>query len=140
MTAPASPTLPGATTPCPCTSGRPFGACCGPWLAGPQAPPAPTAEALMRSRYTAWALGLRDYLLATWHADTRPAELGEIDPRRRWLGLDVRAHRTIGEAGAEVEFVARSRDANGRATRHHELSRFVREAGRWYYRDGDIRP
>jgi SEC-C motif domain protein len=92
----------------------------------------------MRSRYVAWSLGLRDYLLATWHPDTRPAEFGEVDPRRRWLGLEVRAHRNTGDASAEVELVARSRDGNGRATRHHELSRFVREAGRWYYVDGDM--
>jgi SEC-C motif-containing protein len=138
MTSTPSNALPAATTPCPCGSGRAFARCCGPWLAT-DPPPAPSAEALMRSRYSAWVLGRRDYLLATWHADTRPAEFGDIDPRRRWLGLEVRRHQMTGENGAEVEFVARSRDANGRATRHHELSRFVREAGRWYYRDGDIR-
>ena len=52
-------------TPCPCGSGRAFGACCGPALSGER--PAPTAEALMRSRYTAFTLRDTAYLLASWH-------------------------------------------------------------------------
>ena len=91
----------------------------------------------MRSRYTAFARGNSDYLLATWHPLTRPVEL-RLEPGIRWLGLDVRSHRTIGANQAEVEFVARSR-AQGRARRLHERSRFLREPdGRWYYVDGDI--
>ena len=93
----------------------------------------------MRSRYSAYVLGLRDYLLASWHASRRPPHL-LLDPARRWLGLDVRAVREIDPDQAEVEFVARSRVGGGRAERLHELSRFVREGEHWYYVDGDIRP
>jgi SEC-C motif-containing protein len=93
----------------------------------------------MRSRYTAFVLSRTDHLLATWHASRRPAEL-TLEPGVRWLGLQVRSHRLLGADHAEVEFVARQRDGSGRAHRLHELSRFVREAGRWYYVDGDLRP
>ena len=94
----------------------------------------------MRSRYTAYGLGDEAYLLATWHPRTRPAMLQLSEsPSVQWLGLDVRAHLPMGADRAEVEFVARSRDASGRASRLHERSRFVREDGRWYYVDGDLR-
>ena len=120
--------------PCPCGSGRPYGRCCQPWHAGEAAP---TAEALMRSRYTAYVLKLGDYLLATWHPDTRPAELDLAADGSKWLGLEVRQHVQQDESHASVEFVARYRVA-GRGHRLHELSRFVREAGRWTYRDGEF--
>jgi SEC-C motif-containing protein len=110
-----------------------FAECCGPWLAGA---PAPDAERLMRSRYSAFVLGDEAYLLATWHPSTRPAQ-AESEPGTRWLGLEVRDHRTVDADHAEVEFVARYRLA-GRGVRLHERSRFVREAGRWYYLDGDM--
>lgn len=89
----------------------------------------------MRSRYSAYVLGLTDYVHATWHADTRPA-LGELahDPMIKWLGLDVKKHAANSD-DATVEFVVRSR-VGGRAHRLHEVSRFVREDGRWYYIDG----
>ncbi len=125
---------------CPCgrrdARGRPlsFGGCCGRW----GAVPAPDAESLMRSRYSAFVRGDTGYLLATWHPSTRPASL-DLEPGLRWLGLEVRLHRETGEGRAEVEFVARSRPAGpGPAQRLHERSRFVREDGRWYYLDGDI--
>jgi SEC-C motif-containing protein len=89
----------------------------------------------MRSRYSAFVLGLSEHLLATWHASTRPPGL-DLEPGVQWLGLEVRRHHTDGER-ATVEFVARSKRA-GRATRLHETSRFVREGGRWFYVDGDI--
>ena len=89
----------------------------------------------MRSRYAASVLGRRDYLLATWHATTRPGELD--DEPIRWLGLDVKRHVVEDETHATVEFVARYR-ADGRGHRLHETSRFVREDGRWYYVDGDF--
>ena len=124
---------------CPCGSGRVYPQCCARWHAGD---PAPDAEALMRSRYSAYVLKLRDYLLATWHPDTRPAadELGLDDApgaRTAWLGLEVKSHRVTGADAAEVEFVARFRIGGGRAQRMAERSRFERIDGRWYYRDGD---
>ena len=88
----------------------------------------------MRSRYSAYVLGLRDYLLETWHPTTRPPAIDPDPPGLKWLGLDVRRHAQQDDAHATVEFVARSKLA-GRAHRLHELSRFVREGGRWYYLD-----
>ena len=91
----------------------------------------------MRSRYSAYVLGDESYLLATWHASTRPLE-AKPDENTKWLGLDVRAHALVDPDHAEVEFVARYREGGGRAVRLRERSRFVREAGRWYYVDGDV--
>jgi SEC-C motif-containing protein len=119
---------------CPCGSGLDLEACCGRWHAGE---PAPDAEALMRSRYSAFVLGLTDYLLASWHPRTRPAVLDAEPPGLRWLGLEVRQLRRIDAQHATVEFVARSK-LGGRAHRLHERSRFEREQGRWYYVDGDL--
>jgi len=101
--------------------------------------PASDAAALMRSRYSAYVLQLGDYLLASWHPTTRPAQLELHDggPALRWLGLQIKRHRVIDNDHAEVEFVARSKHA-GRAQRLHETSRFVRLAGRWFYLDGEI--
>ena len=111
--------------------------CCGQYLLGQAAP---NAQALMRSRYTAFVRGNVPYLLATWHASTRPAAI-DFDAGTRWLGLQVREHRVVDDTHQEVEFVARSRPAGpGPAMRLHERSRFVREPdGRWYYVDGDLR-
>ncbi len=95
---------------------------------------APTPEALMRSRYSAYVVGLIDYLLATWHPSTGPGEL-ELSPVK-WLGLEVLHAEATGDAGV-VEFVARCR-VNGKAQRMHETSRFVRQDGRWYYIDGQV--
>ena len=92
----------------------------------------------MRSRYTAYVLGLEDYLLATWYASTRPASLDLTgDTATRWLGLSVKRHEVIDETHAIVEFVARYK-IGGRAHRLHEVSRFVREEGRWFYVDGEF--
>jgi SEC-C motif-containing protein len=119
---------------CPCDSGKTYADCCGRWHAGlTQGVYAPTPEALMRSRYSAYGLGLIDYLLATWHPSTSPGEL-ELPPLK-WLGLEVRHAQATGDAGV-VEFVARYRE-NGRGGRMHEISRFVREDGRWLYIDGE---
>ena len=126
--------------PCPCGSALPYARCCGRWHAGPEHLQAPTAEALMRSRYSAYVLDLRDYLLATWHPAHRPATL-DFEPGAKWLGLQVRGHRVTGADTAEVEFVARHR-VGGRAVRLHERSRFVREpvdgVAHWLYLDGDL--
>lgn len=92
----------------------------------------------MRSRYSAYVLDLRDYLLATWHPNTRPAALPAPERGLRWLGLQVQSHTVTGPGSAEVAFVARSK-LGGRAHRLQETSRFVCEGGRWYYLDGDDR-
>jgi len=123
---------------CPCGSTLPYAACCGRWHAGPGHLQAPSAEALMRSRYAAYVLGLNDYLRDTWHPNTRPAETMASDAAVRWLGLDVKRHAVVDTDHATVEFVARSK-LGGRAHRLHETSRFVREGGRWYYLDGEVR-
>ena len=122
---------------CPCGSGMPYAACCGRFHGGVVAE---TAEALMRSRYSAYVLGREDYLRETWHPRTRPEALDlDAKPATKWLGLSIREHRQTGEDSATVEFVARYRVGGGSAVRLHETSRFVREDGRWFYVDGDIR-
>ena len=127
---------------CPC--GRltalkkplPFANCCASYLDDFANTPAPDAETLMRSRYSAFVLSHFDYLTASWHASTRPSDLSH-QGHYTWLGLQVRRHTVIDTDHAEVEFVARYRVA-GRGARIHEVSRFVREAGRWYYLDSDL--
>lgn len=124
-------------TPCPCGLPHSYEDCCGRYIGG--GIPAPSAEALMRSRYTAYTLAQEPYLLATWHPDTRPAALGlDTEPRPKWLGLEVRRHRQTDDNHAEVEFIARYK-IGGRAFRMHEISRFAREEGRWCYLDGEVR-
>ena len=125
------------SAPCPCGAALPYADCCGRYHAGAQHLQAPDAQALMRSRYSAYVLGLRDYLLATWHTSTRPADLEADPPGMKWLGLDVKRADQQDADHATVEFVARSKLA-GRAHRLHEISRFVREDGRWFYLDGDV--
>ena len=93
----------------------------------------------MRSRYVAYALGFEPYLLETWHASTRPASLDlDKEPKLRWLGLRIKNHALQDEDHATVEFVARYK-IDSRAYRLHENSRFVRDDGRWFYVDGEIR-
>lgn len=92
----------------------------------------------MRSRYSAYCLGLEDYLLRTWHPQTRPAALELAKETSKWLGLVVRRCQQFDADRASVEFVARYRVA-GRGQRLHEVSRFERlDDGRWYYLDGDL--
>jgi SEC-C motif-containing protein len=111
-------------------------ACCLRSLNDFENTPAPDAESLIRSRYSAFALKRNDYLLATWHTSTWPADVSP-DDGTKWLGLDLRRHLVTDVDHAQLEFVARYRIA-GRGARIHELSRFIREAGRWYYVDGDL--
>jgi SEC-C motif-containing protein len=120
--------------PCPCGSRLAYERCCQRWHGGEAAP---DAEALMRSRYAAYVLQLEDYLLATWHPGTRPAELSPGALKRRWLGLKVLRHEAPLPDSAIVEFIA-SYKASGRAHEVRETSRFVREDGRWLYVDGAI--
>ena len=95
----------------------------------------------MRSRYCAYVLGDAAYVLASWHPDTRPETLDlEDTASTRWLGLDVKRHTPLDADHATVEFVARYRVGGGSAFRLHEISRFVRQDGRWYYVDGILPP
>ena len=123
---------PDADDPCPC-GGGPYGACCGPLHAGAAAP---TALALMRSRYSAFALGLPRYLLDTWHPDRRPRDL-ELDDGVRWRRLQIVDTARGGEADdtGVVEFRAAYRSAEGAGVLH-ERSRFSRVGGCWAYLDG----
>lgn len=91
----------------------------------------------MRSRYSAYVLKLEDYLLATWHHTTRPAALDLATDNAKWLGLEVRKHTQESADRATVEFVARYK-IGGRAHRMHEISRFMREEGKWFYVDGEF--
>lgn len=125
--------------PCPCgraaqNTPLAYSACCGRWLEGHAT--APDAESLMRSRYSAFVLERAPYLLATWHASQRPAQI-EFEPGVKWLGLEVRSHTLQDASHAQVEFVARQKPAHGAAVRLHERSRFVRESAQWLYIDGD---
>ena len=113
---------------CPCGSGEAYAQCCGQFLSGilPD-----TAEQLMRSRYTAFTLNAKDYLLETWHNSTRPETLDLSDQGRiKWTGLKVISHQSKADS-AEVEFIARFK-VNGKAEKIHEHSRFIRENGRWF--------
>jgi SEC-C motif-containing protein len=135
---------------CPCrareaTPAR-YADCCGRWHGGlPHGEHAPTPEALMRSRYSAYALaqgrgpaprGMLEYLMQTWHPSTAPGDL-ELGPLN-WTGLEILHQETSVDAGV-VEFVAHHK-ANGRAGKLHEVSRFVRESDAWFYVDGVIAP
>ncbi|MBK5938372.1 YchJ family protein [Halochromatium roseum] len=124
--------------PCPCGSEHTLADCCGPFLADAAVPP--TAETLMRSRYTAFTQGAVEYLRATWHASTRPAEITS-DPAPTWMGLKILTTKAGGPDDSEgwVEFVARYKIGR-RPLRLHERSRFLREDGAWRYVDGVLDP
>jgi SEC-C motif-containing protein len=117
---------------CPCLSGLPYLECCCPFHRGAAAP---TAEALMRSRYSAYAIGLADYLLDSWHPTTRPNAI-ELNDDVRWYRLDILAMSGGGilDRDGTVEFEAHYRQ-NSTAGVQHELSRFLKEHGRWFYLD-----
>jgi len=125
---------------CPCGSGRPYAACCGRFIEMGNAPQ--TAEELMRSRYTAFTQGNESYLLSTWHDSTRPEslDLGAEGPVK-WLGL--RIDKVEDGSGSDEQgsvcFVARWRVGGSPAQRLEECSRFVRNHGRWFYLDGNMK-
>lgn len=91
----------------------------------------------MRSRYAAFVLHNANYLLATWHVNTRPESMS-FDSNQKWLGLKIVEAAITSPLTAQVEFIARYRIGGGSAARHHERSRFIKEDERWYYVDGDM--
>ncbi|HAI35024.1 MAG TPA: hypothetical protein DEQ58_10220 [Alcanivorax sp.] len=117
--------------PCPCGSGLDYGRCCRPLHHGE---PASSPEALMRSRYSAFVRDNADYMRASWHPDTRPAEL-TLEGGDQWLGLEIVDAKQEGDAG-QVHFRATHRDGDGFAVLE-EHSRFVRENDHWFYLDGE---
>lgn len=120
---------------CPCTSGDVFGSCCAPVLASGAAP---TAIRLMRSRFTAFAVGDAGHLLRTWHPSTRPQRL-DLDDDVTWRRLDILDQQLGGpfDDHGIVEFEAFYRGAEGRGSLR-ERSTFVREARLWLYVDGIV--
>jgi SEC-C motif-containing protein len=129
------------TQSCPCgkAAGKrllTYADCCGRFVEDFENSPAPSAESLMRSRYSAFVLQREAYLLATWDPATRPPSI-EFEADVKWLGLNVREASETAAETAEVEFVARMR-VQGRGQRIRERSRFVKRDGRWFYVDGDM--
>lgn len=121
---------------CPCGTGSNYGACCGRLISG--AAQARTAEELMRSRFSAYALGELDHVFRTWHPKTRPDDVSPA-PGVQFVGLEIQDMVAGGpddDLGV-VEFTARLRTPEG-TSEMHERSRFSRRAGRWMYVDGEI--
>ena len=117
---------------CPCGSGQPLDQCCAVYISGDQL--APSAEALMRSRYTAYVQHNEAYILSTWHLSTRPLTVPmDTAPPSKWLSLEI-----IDCKNDSVEFIARYK-VQGKAYRLHEKSRFVCEDKYWYYIDGEVK-
>ena len=129
---PSSPLTAPVAAACPCGLPASYADCCGRYHAGPLALQAPDPVSLMRSRYSAFVLDVRAYLLDTWHPSERPASLEAPEPGLRWLGLDVKSAQMRDDSHGIVAFVARSK-LGGRAHRLQEVSEFVREDGRWFY-------
>ena len=122
--------------PCPCGTNLSYAACCQPSIELGQQPP--TAEALMRSRYTAFTLKNAVYLLSSWHSSTSPKELDlEISPT--WCNLEILATKEGSENDTQgiVEFKA-TYMGQGKSGTLHEVSRFIHEEGRWFYVAGDV--
>ncbi|MDI9915752.1 YchJ family protein [Rhodococcus sp. IEGM 1379] len=124
------------TSPCPCGSGNPLGECCGRYLSGQAT--APTAETLMRSRYTAFAVLDTEYLLRTWHSDHRPSTL-DLDTDQQWTRLEIldTERGSLFDSEGIVEFSAHYSFGREHGILH-ERSRFERIDGQWLYVDGDI--
>jgi len=92
----------------------------------------------MRSRYSAFALGLEDYLRASWHVSSCPKDLDlHTPPQPKWISLKIIASTLQDVDHGTVHFIATCR-VGGRAERLEEISRFLHESGRWYYLDGEI--
>ncbi|QEM81947.1 YchJ family protein [Halomonas binhaiensis] len=132
--------------PCPCGSGESLAECCGSIHQGQLAQ---SPQALMRSRFSAFALGLHDYLIHSWHPDTCPASLDLEQDTTRWVRLEILDHgENSGEGNGEgnignegwVHFRATFQEGPPGRRRWgvlEERSRFVRLEGRWVYMDGE---
>ncbi len=126
-------------TVCPCQSGDDYASCCQPYLEGVKQ--APNPEALMRSRYTAYAKRRLNYLSDTLHPRARhhhdPESTRKWAFDSEWTGLSIlsTAGGGLGETRGTVEFVARYR-TNGEEVEHHERAEFRREKTTWYFFDG----
>ena len=125
---------------CPCGSQENFRQCCGPYLDGSQTPP--TAESLMRSRYTAFSRGATAYLMDTVHPEKRHEhktdEIGRWARDSDWRSLEILASNAggIDDEEGEVEFIATYHNGAG-PQRHHELAQFRKQEGKWFFYDGE---
>lgn len=125
-----------AKIPCPCDPNKSYSHCCEAFHQGDHYPH--NQETLMRSRYSAYVLGLKDYLKLTWHSSTCPVTFDDMDAVK-WLGLKIcDVTQDLEQKEHFVEFIARYKDSrhNGQADKIHELSRFIEEYGRLVYIDG----
>jgi SEC-C motif-containing protein len=131
---------------CACGGPKIYAACCKPFHAGDALPQEPVA--LMKSRYTAYALGLVDYIIETtdpegdaWEHDHDPwrASIEAFSERNEFLGVRIVDHEVDGDSGM-VHFEARLRDESGGDATFEERSSFVRRDGRWLYSSGDVDP
>ncbi len=124
---------------CVCQSGRHYADCCAPWHQGQMAD---TVEQLMRSRFSAFVLGLKDYLHRTWHSQTRPEEVN-CDSGLVWAGLEIQSSSQSGDCGQVtfratcVQFYPDEAGIPGEWHELKEVSQFVREQGQWLYTEGD---
>jgi len=121
---------------CPCHSGQPYETCCQPLHLGQ---PSPTAERLMRSRYSAYALKMADYLQKSWYVSSRPHDLKQADLQGiRWLGLEILETHSIDSQHTNVVFKAKFRTSGQKTQVLHEKSYFILDNGHWYYVNGDM--
>jgi len=120
---------------CPCCSAKQYQECCEPYHLWQKN--APTAEILMRSRYSAYALHKADYLIKTWHPQTLPKKLDDEISGAKWIELVIHKSWDSKQANeAFVDFTARYRNISGKAEKMHEISRFIKHGEHWFYVDG----
>ncbi len=123
---------------CPCTSGKPYNSCCGPLLQRNVA--AKTVKQLVRSRYCSYALGGHgEFLLVSWHPCYARAltTVSLSEKTQNWQGLKILEYQQRGDEGM-VKFEASYLNEDGSTGLHQEISRFVREDGKWFYLDGEL--
>lgn len=129
--------------PCPCGSRKQLQDCCNPIIKNQSAP---TALALMKSRYTAYSIGEAQYLYDTTHQKHRSEYkiegIEQWSKENTWTNLEIISveHGSVSDTIGVVEFKAYFTDAKGKNQVHHERSNFQKEEGRWYYLDGKINP